>query len=449
MVEKVLGTGSAWLAAAKYRLKLAGNFRPPRPTGDVILLVTRGIPPHFHGGTFRQVALMRTLASAGYRLEVVTGECPASPTEAGLEAGRRIPGTVRVHRWHPTSRQVSWRLAPRLSGGIGSIQPIMEVASRLEHPPSMILASGPPFAEFLAAALLARRWRVPFILDYRDEWTTSRLGFLERGPGDRRWENQVLATASAVVLTTDAARECYLKTFPLLAGRRVVTIRNGWDELGGSASGDLALTEPLPDTLDIGFFGALGEHWDFPEFVATLAAAFDTDPSLSTRCRVALYGTVSPRNAAAIADRYAGSFALQGLVPQATARAAMGSCLALLLFNPPRLARLLPGKLYEYIACRRPILLYGQGGEMEQLVRGIPGVLVVPRGDPAALGSALRHLLTNEPLDEINRAGGGYLSAFGREGRDREWVSLVREILPATRVMPAGPVPRHPQGLPA
>jgi hypothetical protein len=59
-------------------------------------------------------------------------------------------------------------------------------------------------------------------------------------------------------------------------------------------------------------------------------------------------------------------------VPLTTAQAMMRRSSALLLFNPPLLARYIPGKAYEYIATGKRILLYGEGGELERLLSDYP-----------------------------------------------------------------------------
>ncbi|MEE3920661.1 glycosyltransferase [Micromonospora sp. BRA006-A] len=39
--------------------------------------------------------------------------------------------------------------------------------------PDVILVSGPPFSGFVVAATLARRFRVPWVADYRDLWSVG------------------------------------------------------------------------------------------------------------------------------------------------------------------------------------------------------------------------------------------------------------------------------------
>lgn len=54
----------------------------------------------------------------------------------------------------------------------------------------------------------------------------------------------------------------------------------------------------------------------------------------------------------------------------------------LLLLNPQSLSCYIPGKTYDYVASGRPILLYGEGGEMAAIVGERKAGVVVPAGDP-------------------------------------------------------------------
>ena len=42
---------------------------------------------------------------------------------------------------------------------------------------------------------LGNHWRVPFALDYRDEWSESPFDFVHKGNADRFWESRTLTNA--------------------------------------------------------------------------------------------------------------------------------------------------------------------------------------------------------------------------------------------------------------
>src|SRR5690606_26062458 len=99
-----------------------------------------------------------------------------------------------------------------------------------------ILASGPPFSSFLLAASLARRSRLPLVLDYRDEWDISNQYWENKRLGpwtlalQRRMQHSVLRAAHAVVATTEASAASLREHCGQSGSRAIVEcIFNGFD----------------------------------------------------------------------------------------------------------------------------------------------------------------------------------------------------------------------------
>lgn len=428
----VLATCQAWADACHHALLLWAPKRRRAPRHDRrVLILTRMLPPHFHGGSLRQLALIRALVKDGWEVDAVTDPPPAEPPAAGLDLVSRIPETVRMHRWRASVRQGSYRWSPELSGGFTSISSIIDTAMAAGSAPSVVLASGPPFAEFVAAAVVARRYQACLVLDYRDEWTTSPFTFVQRGRGDRAFERGVLARTDALVFTTDSSRDHYQAAFPGLRNRKTLTIRNGWDSMETEVGLPGARGAP-GDLITIGFFGWLAEHWDFEEFTQTLTRTLSARPELQGHVHLRVYGRIMGPNLRAMeAMGSSVPFTLHGLIPHAVARQAMAKADALLLFTSSRLARSLSGKLFHYIASKRPILLYGTGGEMADIVGRLPGATIVPRGQPSALGEGLARLISRIPEAEIAAAPPDYPDEFHRRHRDREWQALFESLVQA------------------
>lgn len=399
--------------------------RAPRKA-RTLLYLSRNLPPHFHGGVFRQVAFLKAAVKAGWEVEVITDTPPSQPTLAGREMLRELPSVVRLHRWEPSTRSPSYRWSTDVSGGFSSIRRIIRAAERIEVPPSLVAASGPPFAEFMAAPVIARGFSAACVLDYRDEWTTNPLEFVQRGNGDRLWEHLALRRAHACVCATESMRQHLASAFSGMPRARSVTIRNGWDSSDAFSSSRERTEDLRPTPTTIGFFGWLAEHWGFDEFVNVLKQALDLAPRLRDELEFVIYGGISPPIRRLLETLPSTPrFALQGLVPRSIAHRAMTGCGTLLLLTSPRLARVLPGKIYDYLASRRPILLYGTEGEMASLLAGWPGATIVPRCDPEALATALTRIASGIPDAELAAAPLDLRDSYSRSRRDTEWVEYL------------------------
>jgi hypothetical protein len=397
-----------------------------------MLLLARHLPPNITGGVYRPLALVNEAARRGWQVTALAGPAPAAPSAAGLELRGRFPGSVRLINWEWSALDVSRRASPTLDGGFTAILAMMEAARHAlgREAPSVVHATGPTFSEFVAAMALANHWRVPYSLDYRDEWSESPFEFVRHGNSDRFWESKVLARASLVTFTTDAQREHQLKAFPGLNRGITAVVGNGWDEEAARVATP-ANAAPEPDQAVVGYIGNLGQHCDLPEFLATLRAALDAQPDLKRQVEIHFIGVKSD-----VERRLLSSFESHEVlrdmpqVPLSAAQAIMRRSRALLLFNPPLLARYIPGKAYEYIATGNRILLYGEGGELERLLADYPAAIRVHRGDVHGLSEALRAIATT---DGAGRADPSMVERYSRLRRAAEHADLLERVIGAAR----------------
>ncbi len=387
------GTGR-WVAT-ELSASIGRGARYSAADSATMLLLAWYIPPVVSGGTYRPLSLVRHGVALGWRF-VVVGRDPGMPAEA---AGQRLlealPRDTRVARIPEAGRYVF-----DVDGGFLTALDVVAAARRLLGPvrPSVVLASGPPFSLHVAGYYLARHYRAPLVLDYRDEWTNCPFEFVRTGRADRWWERRTLAGANLVIFTTESQRAKHLATFPDLDSVRCAVVPNGWEPVDHSPEALLAV--PLVRSPLLAFVGNLGDHTPPDAFLAMLADVIDRSPSLKTELRVSFVGHKSlstRKRLEAFPHREVVSAIDQ--VPRDEAIRIMRSARMLLILNNQRLARYLPGKIYEYLAARRPILVVGRGGEVETLVRHLRAGTVVPIGDLDALGAVLDNMVQNEPED--------------------------------------------------
>ena len=103
---------------------------------------------------------------------------------------------------------------------------------------------------------------------------------------------------------------------------------------------------------------------------------------------------------------------------------------ALLLFNPPLLARYIPGKAYEYLATGNRVLLYGEGGELDHLLSDYPAAIRVHRGDATGLSRALSDIAGSNGQ---GRADPALVDRYSRVRRAAEHADLLDRIISASR----------------
>ena len=386
--------GYAWWVASEIAAAVAGLVPRRAPGGPLtLLLLTSAFPPVVTGGTYRPLALVRRAVDRGWRVLVASREPEGPPGALGLQQLSTVPPQARVARARPRTWPLSQAWFPSIDGGfLDALATALHAwwAFRRERP-DVILASGPPFHVFVAGRYLARLFGRPLVLDYRDEWSQSPFDFVRLGNADAAWERRCLRAAAAVVFTTRSQLEHHRRMFPATPPNCCHVIPNGWN--AGSTLAHPSSLAPAGPRLTLSFVGTLGDHTLPNHFLDTLRRAVEARPALRATLRVRFVGYRSKRGAAAL-DAFAIADMLERVseVPKPEADRFMRESTALLLLNDPRFERYLPGKLYEYLAARRPVLVYGEGGESGRLVEDLDAGVIVPAGDASALAEAVERL---------------------------------------------------------
>ena len=229
-----------------------------------------------------------------------------------------------------------------------------------EHPVDAIVTTGPPHSVHLIGLKLHKALGIPWVPDFRDPW--SRMYYLKHLPMTkatwsklRRQEQTVLDNCSTVLTCTPFVQE----EFKAQTATSVACITNGFDE-EDFAGRQLPRRDKHFNITHTGLFAKDGNPFALWKVLGKMASA---DADFAKALRLRLVGKVDREVLDAIAaEGLSGNVELLGECDHAAAvreqRAA--TLLVLPLRNDPQYRPILPGKLFEYLAARRPILGIGQ-----------------------------------------------------------------------------------------
>jgi glycosyltransferase involved in cell wall biosynthesis len=261
-----------------------------------------------------------------------------------------------------------------------------------------VITSSPPQSGHLIGLAL-RHHGLPWIADLRDGWTFE-PGVQRFPPGWRRTvngrlERAVLSRADVVVgVTQPIADDLHERV-----NQRAVTITNGFDpdelsNLGAAAAPAAAVPGKytLAYTGTLSYGGASGASSEpLLDAVRRLRAH---DPDGADRLDLVFAGPTSSAEAAQLGSAdLRGSVRVLGPLPHAEALCLQRRADALLLIADPQRKSMATGKLYEYLAARRPILVLGEHSVAAQIVAEAGAGIVAPVHDPVAIEAALSRLL--------------------------------------------------------
>lgn len=267
--------------------------------------------------------------------------------------------------------------------------------------PDAVLATGGPWTSLLVGQALAEHWRVPFIADYRDPWSNNpyvsfQSPFLNRRA--RALEASVCRSAGRIIANTPELQAQLARDYPEHA-HKIVAITNGYDpdlfpRVAGARAEDGG-TQDSRQGMELCHFGTVyGKRTPVVLFQVALELV-EAGRLTSSHVRFRFVGSwdvddpVCERVAQAL--ERAGILKRDPAVPHHACLQQMLQADALLVMQPDSPLQI-PGKLYEYVATRRPLVLIGGEGATANLVNRCGFGVAVPN-DAARIRQVLLDII--------------------------------------------------------
>lgn len=258
------------------------------------------------------------------------------------------------------------------------IKPSVKFLSKYlkENPVDLIISTGPPHSMHVIAIGLKKKFDIPWIADFRDPWTDIdfyhklKLTWL----ADKRHktlEKMVLLTADHVVTVSPGCAA----DLERITHRKIEVIYNGFDPT------DYDFDKPEPDkNFTISHFGAFNKDRNPASLWIALNQISETNESFKKLLRIQLIGQTDESIINDInRNNLSGNLVLKEHLPhqEGLAELSKSQVLLLPLNDAPNVKGILPGKMYEYMALRRPILALGPtdadyAGILRETNAGVP-----------------------------------------------------------------------------
>lgn len=451
-----------------------------------LLVIAYYWPPSGGSGVQRWVKFAKYLPAEGWQPVVYTPSNPSAPaTDASLEAD--IPSCVEVvrrpireigslFRGSSSSREVNpinaqkkslrQRLMMWIRGNCfipdprrSWVGPSVRFLSRYlrEHPVDAIVTTGPPHSMHLIGLKLSRKTGLPWVADFRDPWTKIfYFKHLHLSPWAARrhqaLEQAVLDGATRIVAVSPPVAD----DFRSMTRTPVVLITNGFDPadypggrganaqaagavvqvaapVGGALMADCGtgLCQGEPGTFSLVHTGLFAADGNPLVLWKVLAAKYFADEAFRKALRIVLIGKTDAQVIDAIREAGLGD-ALQDLGyrdhSETVVRQQSASVLLLPLRQEPEYRNVLPGKLFEYLGARRPVLGIGQSdGAMATILRDVDAGQTFDWTDESGLSAWLDDAWTRFGSGRLDIANAD-IDRFSRRSTARQMASLLDSI---------------------
>ncbi|MBI3302272.1 MAG: glycosyltransferase [Deltaproteobacteria bacterium] len=255
----------------------------------------------------------------------------------------------------------------------------------------VIYTSSPPNSSQVLGLLLKRILKKPWVADFRDPWTDGvrRKQTYVNNPLRQRleesWERAIAEQADHFIVSTEKNGEQFLAKYPFLAPKLTV-LTNGFDP---ADFGHLSSEKKL---LQEGYFhltltGNVETMFDATPFFQAIKELIAENPEVSAHLRVNFIGTKRGKYDSYIRQNNLDSqINYVGYVPHADSVQYLADSDVLFLCQIPEYESAgvkLPGKLFEYLYLRKPVLaLTLPGVTIDILERTGLGMVVNPNDVP-------------------------------------------------------------------
>ena len=279
----------------------------------------------------------------------------------------------------------------------------------------LIFATAPPQTDFLIGEALKKEFRLPLVLDYRDAWLDYPFKYYPT-PLHRylhyRLEKRVLKMADKIIVTVRRVKESILKHYLSLDYHDVIIIPQGYDpeDFEARASSKRSARR----TLRITHAGTFYADRNPSVLLQALHNLFRDVPQMRGRVELDLIGNVREED-----QVLTSKLGLQNEVKflgyldhkECTRRLQESDVLWLVLDNDYQS----PGKLYEYLGARKPILGSVDEGYMKQLILESGAGICVPLKNLRAHEGAVRDLFTQFEKNQLGQVPEEFSGRFNRQ----------------------------------
>lgn len=297
----------------------------------------------------------------------------------------------------------------------------------LKHHPEIktVITTGPPHSLHLIGMRLKKVLNIRWIADFRDPWThihyhkslrLSKKAQLKH----ERLEQKVLQRADSVVVTSPSTQADFQK----ITEKPVVLITNGFDQ-------SKAKTSNLDEAFSLVHVGSFLSNRN-PVFLwKVLSELTAENVQFKQDLEIKLVGLVSKEVKQSLETFGLLAHAtFPGYVSHIEAELFQYQAQLLLLveMNRPETKAILPGKLFEYLRSRRPILAIGpQGSDMESILKKTQAGHFYEYGNSQAVKDLLLQYYHQYQQTGIATVS-GEIEAYSRKAVTQQMAELIKSL---------------------
>ncbi|MBL4652176.1 MAG: glycosyltransferase family 4 protein [Flavobacteriales bacterium] len=260
-----------------------------------------------------------------------------------------------------------------------------------------IVTTSPPHSTQLIGLKLKEEFNLPWLADLRDPWTDiyyykymNHTSWAKRI--DAKMERMALEKADDVVVVSEAIKKMFASKSEAVDANKIHVIPNGFDEEDFKSVATIS-----NDEFVITYTGTLSDIYDASAFITAFR-------SCKTKIKLKLVGRIADE----VVEKLRGeNIEVIGYVDHPKSIEYLQTSDALLLIIPKieNNEGILTGKLFEYLAARKPIIALGpKNGDAASIIQECAAGKMFDYSDEEGIGNYVSNLLEGKnPIDQLNK----------------------------------------------
>ena len=261
-----------------------------------------------------------------------------------------------------------------------------------ENKVDAIISSGPPHSMHLIALALKKKFNIPWIADFRDPWTN--IDYYQDLKLSKRSDQKHKKLEKNVLLNADIALsvgKTLAKELQVLGSNNVQVIENGYDPE------DFSLKEStLDEKFTIAHIGSFTPSRNHPILWESIKELIKENKEFSDHLQLKLIGKIDYSVKESIEENGLTEYVkFMAYLPhdQVIKEQTSSHILLLMVNNTPNAKGIVTGKVFEYMASCRPILVIGpKEGDLAQIINESNTGIVCDYNEKQKLKSTLLDL---------------------------------------------------------
>lgn len=302
-------------------------------------------------------------------------------------------------------------------------------------PFDLVFVTSPPFTDFLIGAEIKKRINRPLVFDYRDPWADYPFKWYPTALHKTihvMLERRALRASSHVITTNRRVKELILQRYKFLTYHDIDIIPQGFDPEDFLQEGSAETTVQRAGRakrrkMRVTYAGVFWEDRVPDFFLQALHDLFEQKPKLRGRIEAAFLGTFREEN-----KRLVTKLGLQDTVTdlgyrphRECVRELLASDLLWMIVGDDVGS---PGKVYEYIGARKPILGCAPEGFIKTAILEAGGTVVAP-DDVDGIRHALERYFEQFERNELQRPPEDVVKKYDRKALTGTLVKLFESLV--------------------